>query len=56
MEYRRRILDEILEEVLSDVAAVAGFSEHLLRLFILDPAEAWSPAFAPLKRLALLRS
>ena len=30
---------------------VDGYREHLLRLFILDPVEAWIPAFAPLKRL-----
>jgi predicted AAA+ superfamily ATPase len=27
------------------------YREHLTRLFILDPLEAWTPAFAPLKRL-----
>lgn len=31
---------------------VQGYREHLLRLFILDPLEAWTPAFVPLKRLA----
>ncbi len=30
---------------------VDGYREHLKRLFILDPVEAWVPAFAPLKRL-----
>lgn len=32
-------------------ATVNGYREHLQRLFILDPVEAWIPAFAPLKRL-----
>ena len=32
---------------------VAVYREHLQRLFILDPLEAWLPAFAPLKRLAV---
>lgn len=32
-------------------ATVAGYREQLQRLFILDPLEAWTPAFAPLKRL-----
>ncbi|MBN9611680.1 MAG: AAA family ATPase [Actinobacteria bacterium 69-20] len=27
------------------------YREHLLRMFVLDPVEAWTPAFAPLKRL-----
>ncbi len=30
---------------------VDGYREHLQRLFLLDPVEAWTPAFAPLKRL-----
>ncbi|MDR1386339.1 MAG: ATP-binding protein [Propionibacteriaceae bacterium] len=30
---------------------VDGYREHLLRLYLLDPVEAWTPAFAPLKRL-----
>jgi predicted AAA+ superfamily ATPase len=30
---------------------VDGYREQLQRLFILDPVEAWIPAFAPLKRL-----
>lgn len=30
---------------------VAGYRDHLSRLFILDPVEPWVPAFAPLKRL-----
>ncbi len=30
---------------------VDGYREHLQRLFILDPVEAWTPAFTPLKRL-----
>jgi len=30
---------------------VAGYREHLTRLFVLDPVEAWVPAFAPLARL-----
>jgi predicted AAA+ superfamily ATPase len=29
----------------------AAYREHLQRIFILDPVEAWTPAFAPLKRL-----
>lgn len=29
----------------------AAYREHLQRIFILDPLEAWIPAFAPLKRL-----
>lgn len=29
------------------------YREHLTRIFILDPVEAWIPAFAPLKRLTL---
>lgn len=32
-------------------ATIESYREHLLRLYILDPVEAWSPAFAPLKRL-----
>ncbi|MDR0837695.1 MAG: DUF4143 domain-containing protein [Propionibacteriaceae bacterium] len=32
-------------------ATVDAYREHLQRLFILDPVEAWIPAFAPLKRL-----
>jgi predicted AAA+ superfamily ATPase len=32
-------------------ATVDSYREHLRRLFILDPVEAWTPAFAPLKRL-----
>lgn len=32
---------------------VDAYREHLQRLFILDPVEAWSPAFAPLSRLTL---
>lgn len=30
---------------------VAGYREHLTRLYLLDPVEAWTPAFAPLRRL-----
>ena len=30
---------------------VDGYREHLQRLFLLDPVEAWTPAFTPLKRL-----
>lgn len=30
---------------------VAIYREHLQRIFVLDPVEAWIPAFAPLKRL-----
>jgi len=30
---------------------VAAYREHLARLFLLDPVEAWTPAFAPLTRL-----
>lgn len=30
---------------------VAGYREHLTRLYLLDPVEAWTPAFAPVKRL-----
>lgn len=30
---------------------VDGYREHLGRLYILDPVEAWTPTFAPLKRL-----
>lgn len=30
---------------------VAGYREHLTRLYLLDPVEAWTPSFAPLKRL-----
>lgn len=29
----------------------AAYSEHLKRIFLLDPLEAWVPTFAPLKRL-----
>lgn len=32
---------------------VSSYREHLQRLFILDPVEAWTPAFSPLKRLTL---
>lgn len=32
---------------------VDGYREHLQRLFILDPIEAWIPSFAPLKRLTV---
>lgn len=32
-------------------ATIEGYREHLLRLFILDPVDAWTPSFAPLKRL-----
>lgn len=32
---------------------VDGYREHLQRLFILDPVEAWIPSFAPLKRLTV---
>jgi len=32
-------------------ATIDGYREHLQRLFILDPVEAWTPTFAPLKRL-----
>jgi predicted AAA+ superfamily ATPase len=31
---------------------VAGYREHLERLFILDPVPAWVPSLSPLKRLA----
>ncbi|RNI22839.1 ATP-binding protein [Flexivirga caeni] len=34
-------------------ATVDGYREHLTRLFILDPVEAWIPTFAPLKRLTV---
>lgn len=30
---------------------VAAYREHLQRLFVLDPLEAWHPALSPLKRL-----
>ncbi len=30
---------------------VGAYREHLRRIFVLDPVEAWIPAFAPLKRL-----
>ncbi len=30
---------------------VGAYREHLRRIFILDPVEAWIPTFAPLKRL-----
>lgn len=29
------------------------YREHLTRIFVLDPVDAWIPAFAPLKRLTL---
>ncbi|MDR1443209.1 MAG: DUF4143 domain-containing protein [Bifidobacteriaceae bacterium] len=32
-------------------ATAGAYREHLRRLFILDPVEAWTPAFVPLKRL-----
>ena len=32
---------------------VQGYREHLLRLFILDPVEAWIPTFNPIKRLTM---
>lgn len=32
-------------------ATIDGYREHLQRLYILDPIEAWTPSFAPLKRL-----
>jgi uncharacterized protein len=32
-------------------ATVAVYQEHLERLFILDPLEAWQPTFVPLERL-----
>lgn len=32
-------------------ATVAGYRDHLMRLFVLDPLPAWIPAFNPLKRL-----
>ncbi len=32
-------------------STVDGYREHLQRLFILDPVEAWTPVFTPLKRL-----
>lgn len=32
-------------------STIDGYREHLQRLFILDPVEAWIPSFAPLKRL-----
>lgn len=34
-------------------ATVDGYREHLKRLFILDPVEAWIPSFVPLKRLTV---
>ena len=30
---------------------VDGYREHLTRIFVLDPVEAWIPSFSPLKRL-----
>ena len=30
---------------------IAGYREHLMRLFILDPVDAWIPSFAPLAKL-----
>ncbi len=30
---------------------MAGYREHLERIFVLDPLPAWTPTFAPLKRL-----
>lgn len=30
---------------------VAGYREHLSRIFVLDPVPAWTPAFSPLRRL-----
>lgn len=30
---------------------VAGYRDHLQRIFVLDPVPAWIPAFSPLKRL-----
>lgn len=32
-------------------STVEGYREHLRRMYVLDPLEAWVPAFAPLKRL-----
>lgn len=32
---------------------VDAYREHLTRLFVLDPVEAWIPSFAPLKRLTV---
>ena len=32
---------------------VQGYREHLRRLFILDPVEAWIPVFNPIKRLTM---
>jgi predicted AAA+ superfamily ATPase len=32
---------------------VAAYRDHLQRIFVLDPLEAWIPAFAPLRRLTL---
>lgn len=32
---------------------VEGYREHLQRIFVLDPLEAWLPVFNPLKRLTL---
>src|SRR5690606_18512360 len=32
-------------------ATVDSYREHLIRFFVLDPLDAWAPAFAPLKRL-----
>lgn len=32
-------------------STVDGYREHLTQVFILDPLEAWTPAFSPLKRL-----
>lgn len=35
---------------------VAGYREHLSRVFVLDPVPAWLPTFAPLKRRTAHRS
>ncbi len=32
-------------------ATMEAYREHLRRLYILDPVDAWTPSFAPLKRL-----
>lgn len=34
-------------------STVDNYREHLRRLYILDPVEAWTPSFAPLKRLTV---
>jgi len=32
---------------------VAGYREHLQRIFVLEPLEAWIPSFSPLRRLTV---